>query len=292
MVNPIKQWYATNNDGYKFAYGPDSYNPGDGWTQGSIVFWAYATEQSETVGIKQWYATNNDGYKFAYGPDGYNPGDGWTQGGIVFWAYPDLQWNITYEDLVFDTAASPPTVHEVVSSRTLVNKDSKASQEQAFEFSTERTSTFEWGLTEKLHVGTTLNFKAGTPFTEAGAQLEIGLDLESHQTKTTSKTITYSATTTITVPAQDAVIATGYIDWAEDVSTPFKLHINIAPANPPVNRIPGSVISDMFLAQNPEAKLYKAEDYDRAIFSLSGFFRGSYGLRLYSEVKPAELVTA
>ena len=41
MVNPIKQWYATNNDGYKFAYGPDGYNPGDGWTQGGIVFWTY-----------------------------------------------------------------------------------------------------------------------------------------------------------------------------------------------------------------------------------------------------------
>lgn len=275
---PIYGYYAENPYRYLYSRNP---NLGFGWTKVGIAFYAHKEQQSGTLPIYQYHAEKP--YRGLYSSNP-NLGFGWTKGEVAFYAVPgEIQWKYTFDSITYNESLRPPTQQDLVHEKTIRNKSTKSEIQQTVTFSTTKSSTFEWGLTQTLSVGSKLGFEAGVPFGEVSGEFSIELDLGAHQTWTETQQKEIIFEEKVTVPAGDSVSVKGFVDFAENVVTPFKLKVRIS-AKSGNAILRGNQIGQIFKQMNPDATIENTLN-DKIIASLRGEFFGSYAIDTSTEVE-------
>lgn len=199
-----------------------------------------------------------------------------------------ITWIYKLKEIKYQEASIPPSQKDLISSTTIDNSSGKSTIQQTVVLSTSKTSSFEWGLTEGLRYSEKISVKLDIPFGGAvSSEVSWEASLQSHQKWGSSTTVNYSVSETVTVPPGDAIRIEGYVDWADDIETPFTMWILVA-AKIGDDCISGTDLMTLFNELNPEAKVEKIID-DQLVVSLKGNFIGSYGINKYTKMSPLSI---
>jgi hypothetical protein len=139
-------------------------------------------------------------------------------------------------------------------------------------------------LEEGLNVGLRMEAQVGIPeLASVTTEASMNLELRSHQTWTTTENLTYSVTQELTVPADTCVHAEGYVDWAENVKTPYTMNLRVRATADGIalnaDQLKGALTEAGF-----DGKVVD-EGENELLVALRGAFTGSYGVNTRLEVK-------
>jgi hypothetical protein len=278
---PIYQYHA-DSPAWRYFYSSDA-NAGHGWTKDGVAFHAFQEEAPGAVSFYQYHAAD-PAWRYLYSSDP-NVGLGWTKDGVGFYALAEpIEWHYRFDDIEYDESIRPVTEQDLISTRRFDNASPTSTLEQTVTISGKKSSTFEWGLEEKLSAGAKLGFEAGLPFEGVSGELSIQLDLGSHQTWSTTEEKEYSFTETVTVPPGGSAMLQGFVDWAENVVTPFTLTVRVAAKGGGAD-LTGGQVSQLFSQLNPGIRVL-AVNSNEIIVSLRGQFSGSYAIDTFTKLEP------
>lgn len=196
---------------------------------------------------------------------------------------PDVTWSTAVDSFQYGTAVLPPSQADVIGTQ-VINNPSQAEVTETVAVTRSIESTFEWGLTETLTVGASLTWKAGVPFGGAEGQINVSLELGSHQTWVETTTLTYTTERVVSVPPMTCVKVSSYVDWVEDLTVPFELKAKMYAAMAGQS-LPGADIKMLLTETGDVTKVVQELPYS-VIVLLRGDVSGSYGIDTRSDTVP------
>ncbi len=256
-----------------------------GYTSEGIACYVDSSQVEGTVALYRLYNGTDHFYTASESERDSAEKGGYTSEGIACYAIsPALEWEYIYIDIDYNTSVKPATSQDLISSRKISNSSNNTTLVQEVSISGSRTSTFEWGLTQNLTTGITMGFEAGVPFGSVSGEISIELDLGSHQTWTTTEDEEYLFSEEVTVPPNEAVVLEGYVDWTENLITPFTLTMNVMAKGGGVS-LTGSQVDQLFLLSNPNATVTQILSQQITV-TLEGQFTGTYAIDTFTKLEP------
>jgi Repeat of unknown function (DUF5648)/Clostridium epsilon toxin ETX/Bacillus mosquitocidal toxin MTX2 len=288
MYNGTDHFYTTSTNEYNVAWNQGGYN------QDSLDLIAgYVTANPDSSlsplyrvynGIDHFYTCSEAERDDSINNLGYQ-----DEGTACYVIGAPLNLNYVFDNLIYKQHILPPSSHDLIGTHTIRNDSKQTELTQEVTISNSISSTFEWGLTQQLGVSVTMGVEAGIPDIASVKQdVTLSLDLGAHQTWITTQEMTYTASTSVTVPPQEAVEVDGFVDFTENVAVPFELYVRLNGTTANIQLNQAQLIS-LLLMETPNFPLADIDTNTlptEVILKFDGEFTGSYGINTLTQVKP------
>jgi hypothetical protein len=204
-----------------------------------------------------------------------------------------LKPEITFVGLDYHDAEYPKTglgKVDFITEKKIINNAGTEITETVSKTITQ-SSTFEWGLEETLMVGAAAEVSAEVPFFGQGkATFKTELTLKSHQKWVKTESEAYTFTEQVKVLPHQSVKVNGYMDWAENYTTPYTLTLRVEMLADTVDGNQSSLSSEQITQILKQAGctgiITSNADGESVEVALKGRFSGSYGMKSYMDVQP------
>jgi Clostridium epsilon toxin ETX/Bacillus mosquitocidal toxin MTX2 len=241
---PMYQFYAPldanqePSDAQKYLFTNDQ-NQAGGWTMSSPTpaFYVYSVQDAGLAYFGIWYIDQPQDSFFLgcnpqsavigafVAPSGWQPA-GWTP--QQFYALPgSAQCSYAIQDLELPTP--PPGSPRLVGQQLITNNSQYASIAQDVSYTMSLSSSFTLTFSETLSVTDSKNFQIGLPdVADIQETITFGVTLNSTQAQTTTTSQSVSISSTVTVPPQKSVTATGIVNVLTNWATPVSVDVVVS----------------------------------------------------------------